>query len=169
LTGDWESWLDFFADAVIETAEIAVETARSLARLAETDRQRINTLGRSAGSALRVQQAMLEHPVVSSGQLVEKTGMTAATVNAVLLRLAQLGVVSELSGQQRNRLYSYTAYINLMNQGTEPLGWAGWKKKGEIQKADCVFLYFQSSGKGWSLPCFFYSVRPSPPAGGKND
>lgn len=122
LTGDWESWLDFFADAVIETAEIAVETARSLARLAETDRQRINTLGRSAGSALRVQQAMLEHPVVSSGQLVEKTGMTAATVNAVLLRLEQLGVVSELSGQQRNRLYSYTAYINLMNQGTEPLG-----------------------------------------------
>lgn len=122
LTGDWESWLDFFADAVIETAEIAVETARSLARLAETDRQRINTLGRSAGSALRVHQAMLEHPVVSSGQLVEKTGMTAATVNAVLLRLAQLGVVSELSGQQRNRLYSYTAYINLMNQGTEPLG-----------------------------------------------
>lgn len=122
VTGDWESWLDFFADAVIETAEIAVETARSLARLAETDRQRINTLGRSAGSALRVQQAMLEHPVVSSGQLVEKTGMTAATVNAVLLRLEQLGVVSELSGQQRNRLYSYTAYINLMNQGTEPLG-----------------------------------------------
>ena len=122
LTGDWESWLDFFADAVIETAQVAVETARSLARLAETDRQRINTLGRSAGSALRVHQAMLEHPVVSSGQLVEKTGMTAATVNAVLLRLEQLGVVSELSGQQRNRLYSYTAYINLMNQGTEPLG-----------------------------------------------
>ena len=122
LTGDWESWLDFFADAVIETAQVAVETARSLARLAETDRQRINTLGRSAGSALRVQQAMLENPVVSSGQLVEKTGMTAATVNAVLLRLEQLGVVSELSGQQRNRLYSYTAYINLMNQGTEPLG-----------------------------------------------
>lgn len=121
LTGDWESWLDFFADSVISTAEIAVETARSLARLAEKDRQRINTLGRSAGSALRVQQAMLEHPVVSSGQLVEKTGMTAATVNAVLLRLEQLGIVSELSGQQRNRLYSYTAYINLMNQGTEPL------------------------------------------------
>lgn len=121
LTGDWESWLDFFADSVISTAEIAVETARSLARLAEKDRQRINTLGRSAGSALRVQQAMLEHPVVSSGQLVEKTGMTAATVNAVLLRLEQLGVVSELSGQQRNRLYSYAAYINLMNQGTEPL------------------------------------------------
>ncbi len=119
LTGDWESWLDFFADAIIETAGLAVETARNLARLAETDRERINTLGRSAGSALRVQQVMLEQPLVSPGQLVEKTGLSPATVNSVLLRLEQLGMVTEITGQQRNRLYSYTAYINLMNQGTD--------------------------------------------------
>ncbi|CAK8725585.1 Protein adenylyltransferase [Candidatus Electrothrix laxa] len=122
LTGDWESWLDFFADAIIATAGLAVETARNLARLAETDRQKINTLGRSAGSVLRVQQVMLEQPVISSGQLAEKTGLSPATINSVLLRLEQLGIMTEITGQQRNRLYSYTAYINLMNQGTETVG-----------------------------------------------
>ncbi|WP_446010461.1 Fic family protein [Candidatus Electrothrix sp.] len=119
LTGDWESWLEFFADAIIATAGLAVETARNLAQLAETDRQRINALGRTAGSALRIQQVLLEQPIVSSGQLAEKTALSPATVNSVLLRLEQLGVVTEISGQQRNRLYSYTAYIDLMNQGTE--------------------------------------------------
>ncbi len=118
LTGDWESWLDFFADAIITTAGLAVETARNLGQLAETDRQKINTLGRSAGSVLRAQQVMLEQPVISPGQLAEKTGLSPATVNSVLLRLEQLGMVSEISGQQRNRLYSYTAYIKLINQGT---------------------------------------------------
>ncbi|WPD23471.1 MAG: Fic family protein [Candidatus Electrothrix scaldis] len=119
LTGDWESWLDFFAEAVIETAGQAVETARNLARLAETDRQRIHSLGRSAGSALRVHQVLLEQPVVSPGLIAEKSGLSPATVNTVLLRLEQLNVVSEISGLQRNRLYSYTTYIELMNQGTE--------------------------------------------------
>ncbi|MCI5224815.1 MAG: Fic family protein, partial [Candidatus Electrothrix sp. AR4] len=108
LTGDWESWLDFFADAIIATAGSAVETARNLARLAETDRQKINTLGRSAGSVLRAQQVMLEQPVISPGQLVEKTGLSPATINSVLLRLERLGMVTEITEQQRNRLYSYT-------------------------------------------------------------
>ncbi len=119
LTGDWESWLDFFAEAVVETAGLAVETARNLARLAETDRQRINALGRSAGSALRIHQVMLEQPVASPGLIAKKSGLSPATVNSVLLRLEQLNVVSEISGQQRNRLYSYTTYIELINQGTE--------------------------------------------------
>ncbi len=65
---------------------------------------------------------MLEQPIISPGQLAEKTGLSPATVNSVLLRLEQLGMVTEITGQQRNRLYSYTAYINLMNQGTETVG-----------------------------------------------
>jgi len=117
LTGDWESWLDFFIEAVIETAGLAVETARNLIRLAETDRQRINLLGRSAGSALRVHQVMLEQPVASPGLIAEKSGLAPATVNSILLRLEHIRMISEISGQQRNRLYSYTAYIELMNHG----------------------------------------------------
>jgi Fic family protein len=64
LTGDWESWLDFFAQAVTETSNQAVETAQQLVRLSEMDRARINDLGRVAGSTLRVHRALLQRPML---------------------------------------------------------------------------------------------------------
>lgn len=51
MTGDWEAWLDFFAEAVIVTATQAVETARQLLGLSDQDREKINGLGRAAASA----------------------------------------------------------------------------------------------------------------------
>jgi Fic family protein len=48
----------------------------------------------------------------------EKTQLTPATVNACLRKLEQLGIVKEITGQKRNRLYSYGEYIYIMNEGT---------------------------------------------------
>lgn len=62
LTGDWENWLDFFADAVIETATQAVDTAQQLMRLAASDGEKTNSLKRISGSAHLIQKAMLERP-----------------------------------------------------------------------------------------------------------
>jgi Fic family protein len=119
LTGDWESWLDFFAEAVTETANQAVDSAQQLVRLSEMDRNRINSLGRVAGSVLRVHRALLERPIASAGWVSEKTQLAPATVNTCLERLERLDIVRELTGQRRNRLFSYTQYIEIMNQGTE--------------------------------------------------
>lgn len=119
LTGDWEAWLDFFAEAIIVTATQAVKTAQQLLDLSNQDRGKINSLGRAAASTLQVHRALMEHPIATSGSLVEKTGITPATVNKALSHLEQLGVVKELTAQKRNRLFSYAGYIEIMNQGTE--------------------------------------------------
>lgn len=119
LSGDWEAWLDFFADAVIVTATQAVETAQQLHNLDDEDRARIGALGRAAPSTLQVHRALLEHPIVTSGWLAEKTGLTPATVNKCLAHLERLGIVRELTAQKRNRIFSYTRYVTIMNQGTE--------------------------------------------------
>jgi Fic family protein len=119
LTGDWEAWLDFFAEAVIVTATQAVETAQQLLYLSKQDRDRISGLGRAAASTLQVHRALLEHPIATSGSLVEKTGITPATVNKALGHLEQLGIVKELTAQKRNRLFSYAGYIEIMSRGTE--------------------------------------------------
>jgi Fic family protein len=119
LTGDWESWLDFFAQAVTETSNQAVETAQQLVRLSEMDRARINDLGRVAGSALRVHRALLQRPIASARWVSEQAQLSPATVNACLDHLERLQIVRELTGQRRNRLFSYTQYIEIMNQGTE--------------------------------------------------
>ena len=119
LTGDWEAWLDFFADAVIHTATKAVETAQQLMKLSAEDGLRINGLKRIAGSAHRVHKAMLERPMASPNWVREKTQLSPATVNACLRELEQLGILKEITGQKRNRLYSYVEYIRIMNDGTE--------------------------------------------------
>ncbi len=119
LTGDWEAWLDFFAEAVIVTAGQAVETARQLVDLASIDRDKISSLGRAASSALRIHRAMMERPITTSGWLVKKTGITAATVNKALAHLERLGIVRKLTSRKRNRLFSYAGYVEIMNQETE--------------------------------------------------
>ena len=118
-TGDWEAWLEFFADAVIETATQAVDTVQRLLALAEEDRKRIQTLGRISSSVQVVHHAMMERPIASPVWLKGKTGLSLTTIGTSLERLEGLGIVKELTGQKRNRFYGYTQYIALMNQGTE--------------------------------------------------
>ena len=119
LTGDWEAWLDFFAEAVAVTATQVVETAQQLLDLSNRDRDKISGLGRAAASTLRVHRALMEHPIATSSSLVEKTGITPATVNKALGQLEQLGIVKELTARKRNRLFSYAGYIEIMSRGTE--------------------------------------------------
>jgi Fic family protein len=119
LIGEWEAWLDFFAEAVVVTATQAVETAQQLLDLSNRDRDKISGLGRAAASTLQVHRALMEHPIATSGSLVNKTGITPATVNKALGHLEQLGIVKELTAQKRNRLFSYAGYIEIMSRGTE--------------------------------------------------
>ena len=62
---------------------------------------------------------MLEHPIATPGWLVEKTGITPATVNKCLGNLERLGIVCELTARKRNRVFSYVRYVQILNQGTE--------------------------------------------------
>ncbi|MBF0622579.1 MAG: Fic family protein [Magnetococcales bacterium] len=114
-TGDWEAWLDFFADAVLSTASQAVKTVQALDNTSKKDQEKINTLGRSAPSALLVHRALMEQPITTSGVLAEKTGLAPATVNKALKQIEKLGIVREITQQKRNRLFSYFGYIDIMS------------------------------------------------------
>ena len=117
--GDWETWLDFFADAVRVTANQAVDTVRRLDALAQQDRAAIHSLGRAAGSALRIHHELLYRPICDGNRLKQKTGLTLATINKSLDHLCKLEIVKETTGKQRYRIFSYTAYIDILNEGTE--------------------------------------------------
>lgn len=113
--GDWEAWLEFFAEAVGVTATSGAETIKSLAAMAENDRKAISTLGRAADSALKIHSAMLERPIVSPGWLTEKTGLTPATVSKSLTHLTKMGIIKQLGENRRNRLFTYSRYLQLLN------------------------------------------------------
>ncbi|MCG7599703.1 Fic family protein [Halomonas sp. McH1-25] len=117
LTGDWEAWLLFFVDAIADTANHAVATAQALNALLAQDKARLTELGRLAGSANQILEALFSHPVANIATLHRETGLTHATIGKVLDALEnRLQVVRELTGQKRNRVYAYSAYIELLNR-----------------------------------------------------
>jgi Fic family protein len=117
--GDWESWLNFFADAVIFTANQAADTASALVDLSNKDRHLISGLGRPEESVLKIHQVLLEHPIATATLLSKKTGLSPATINKCLVHLEHLDIVKELTLKKRNRIFSYAKYVKIMNQGTE--------------------------------------------------
>ena len=120
-TGDWERWLLFFLDGVRETANEAVETTLRLSRLFETDRSLIRQSGRRAISALQVHQALMAHPILSLSDAGQQAQLSFRVVSATMRTLVDLGIVREITGQRRNRLFAYDQYLSILSEGTEPL------------------------------------------------
>jgi Fic family protein len=120
LEGDWERWLEFFADGVASSAEQAAQAAKRMVEIASTDQLRIeSSLGRAAASAVAVHGAMQRQPIATSGSLVATTKLTPATVNKSLGHLERLGIVAEVTGRHRGRVFSYARYVEILSEGTE--------------------------------------------------
>ena len=119
--GAWEAWLDFFLQGVAETANQAFDAANRIVELFKVDRERITAQSERVGSALRVHEILQQHPFLTAAQLVERTGLTTPTVNAVLAELETLGVVEEMTGRKRGRVFGYRRYLGILNEGCDPL------------------------------------------------
>lgn len=116
--GDWEAWLDFFVRGVRQTADQAVASAKKLARLFKTDRDKIQELGKVAGSALQVHYAFQQHPIQTVNSAKDRTGLSGPTVTTVMKSLEAIGVIRELTGKQRYRVYCYSQYLSILDEGT---------------------------------------------------
>ncbi|MEV5023085.1 Fic family protein [Sphingobium sp. LMA1-1-1.1] len=119
--GAWEAWLDFFLAGVADTANKAFDAATRIVDLFKEDRERITVESDRAGSALRVHDLFQQNPFFTANQLVERTGLSAPTVNAALSDLERLGVVEEITGKRRGRVFAYRRYLAILSEGTEPL------------------------------------------------
>jgi Fic family protein len=119
--GSWEAWLEFFLDGVAETANQAFDAATRIVDLFKRDRERITAESDRAGSALRVHELFQKHPLLTANRLTARTGLTAPTVNAALADLERLGVVDEMTGRRRGRVFRYSGYLAILSEGTEPL------------------------------------------------
>ena len=119
--GAWEEWLLFFLEGVLEASQQAVTTAQNILRIFEHDRQRIEQLGRPAGSALRLHQYLQKNPLITIQKAADDTGMTRPTVATSVKHLTELGIVRELTGKERHRLFVYDEYLKILNEGMEPL------------------------------------------------
>jgi Fic family protein len=118
--GDWEGWTDFFLEGVEDTASNAVQTARELVTLFQQDERRIETLGRAASGALRVFRTLCQRPLTTLSQVCERTGLSFPGAAKGMAGLETLGIVREITGQRRNRIYTYDRYLATLSEGMDP-------------------------------------------------
>ncbi len=120
-TGDWEEWLRFFLEGVLETANGAAQTTQVILQIFAEDRCRIETLGRSASSALRVFGQLQAGPLLTITNAAEALHLSVPTVITAIRNLEKLDIIQELTGRPRKRLYVYRRYLDILNEGAEPL------------------------------------------------
>jgi Fic family protein len=116
-TGDWEEWIHFFLKGVIETANQAVETAQKILKLFSYDHKNIEAIGKPSASTLIVHSYLQKHPITDAKKVVEHCKITLPTANKSLRHLAELGIVKEVTGKARNKIYAYQKYLDILSEG----------------------------------------------------
>lgn len=110
--GDWEGWLKFFLKGVYEVAQEATNTARQIVNSREGHRFLINhQLGRRSGKALVLLENLYFRPIISVDYVMEATKLTFSNANALVKQFCNFGLLREITGQRRNRLFSYAPYL----------------------------------------------------------
>ncbi len=116
--GAWEAWLRFFLEGVIEVAESTTATTRDLVHMIERDRQAIHEFGRGAATALRVHDLASRFVVLRPADAAGVLGLSAPPVYGAVRRLEEAGILREVTGRQRGKLYVYDEYLARLNEGT---------------------------------------------------
>ncbi len=119
--GAWEEWLAFFLEGTETTARQAADTATELIHLFDADRKRVQAIGRPSLSALRVHEYMQRKPLIVIGPAARELHLSVPTVTSSLAQLTELGIVVEITGRARDRVFAYRRFLDLISAGTEPI------------------------------------------------
>jgi Fic family protein len=112
--GDWEGWVGFFLDGVESAATDAERGIVAMASLINADRKRLLAAPRVGAVSLRLFELLPLMPRFTIEQVRQKLDTTFPTATAAVKLLHDLGMLSELTGQKKNRLFSYAAYVELL-------------------------------------------------------
>ena len=119
--GVWEEWLGFFLEGAETTARQAASAAVQILHLFAADRKKIQSLGRTAASALLVHGYMEARPLIKIGPTAKSLELSVPTITGVLESLAKLKIAKEVTGKRRDRLFAHPRYLRILSEGTEPL------------------------------------------------
>ncbi len=114
LSGDWEGWMRFFLRGVVQTAREATDTAEKLFELRESHRSMIldNNLGQNG---LMLLSNLFQRPLVNINLVASSLGSTFPTASRLVAGFEELGLLNEITGQKRSRVFRYEPYLALFN------------------------------------------------------
>ena len=110
---DLEQWIIFFLNGIVETTEHGIKTFKAIMELQQEYEEKILILRSRAKNAQKLLNFMYDDPIVSVNWVVEELNMNFPTANRLLKSLTELGVLKEITGFSRNRLFVLEKYLNL--------------------------------------------------------
>jgi Fic family protein len=116
-TGDWESWLKFFLRGISEVAQEAAMTAREIVSLKEKHRQLVlDQMGQRSGNAIALLESLYFRPIFTVKHAESVTGLSYTNANVLIKDLCDLSLLTEITGQKRNRAFSYAPYLAIFGE-----------------------------------------------------
>lgn len=113
---DIYTWISFFLIGVIETAEASIRTFQQILELREkVEFTQLIELGKRQQDAKKVLNYLYANPIIDGAKVAELLEVHASTANRLINELVQLGILEELTGFKRNRIFAFQAYIDLFN------------------------------------------------------
>ncbi|MBN1919219.1 MAG: Fic family protein [Verrucomicrobia bacterium] len=116
--GDWEGWTAFFLECVRESADDGVDTARRLFLLIGTDRRTVSGHEATTVTAMRLFDLLPNHPMILLPKAVELLHTSQPTAGKAIDALCRAGVLREITGRRRDRVYAYQAYLDILARDT---------------------------------------------------
>ena len=117
-SGDYEQWIKFFLRAVSACADDAVVTVEKLDSLHKNNEEKIQSLGRAAKNSLKLFYYIEANPIIDIGKTASALGVTYNTASTAIQHLKGLNILVQASDKNRNRTFSYEAYLNILRDGT---------------------------------------------------
>ena len=118
-SGDVEGWMRFFLTGLWRVAEAAARTAHEILTMRENHRQAIQESLAGAVNGLELLDTLLRFPFITVNEAASKLEVSYPTANNLVTSLVTLRILEEVTGQERNRRFRYTPYLNLMDTAVE--------------------------------------------------
>jgi Fic family protein len=113
---DMTQWLKFFLTGIVETAQKGVDTLNGIMQLKQSVEKQIDTLGKRGTDARIILDALYKKPIISPSETITLINKTPQTAYNLIADLEKLEILKEITGAQRNKLYSFEPYINLFDK-----------------------------------------------------
>ena len=114
--GDWESWVTFFLEGVASAAADAEKNIIEVASLLASDRTRLLQSLKAGPTSYRLFEMLPVMPRFTIEHVRQQLGTSFPTATAAVKVLVDLGIAVEMTGQKKNRNYSYQAYVELLSR-----------------------------------------------------
>jgi Fic family protein len=110
---DIEHWLKFFLVGVAETASNSRKTFEKIIELRQRSEQKVLSLGKRAKVAQQLLLQLYSQPIMNAQQIASSIGVTYPSASSLAKSFEEIGILREITGFKRNRLFVFSEYLNL--------------------------------------------------------